>query len=70
MRRPSSISPITGTSTCTEAAVGSEPLDLAHRELGIVQRHQDGGAQPRLAVEPLAGDPVVYRRAQAAARSR
>ena len=47
-----------------EALVGREPLDLLHRQLGIVQRQQDRRAQPRLAVEPFLGDVVVDRRDQ------
>ena len=47
-----------------EALVVREPLDLLHRQIGIVQRQQDRGAQPRLAVEPFLGDVVVHRRDQ------
>ena len=34
-------------------------LDLCGREVGAVRRHDDGGAQPRVAIQPLGGDPVV-----------
>ena len=47
-----------------EAPVGRQPLDLAQRELHVVRRQQDRGAQPRLGVQQLLGHPVVDGRAQ------
>ena len=42
-----------------EAAVRRHALDLGDRVRGIVHRHQDRRAQPRLAVEQFLPDPVV-----------
>ena len=44
-----------------EAPVLGAALDLVHRVFGVLHRHDDGGAQPRIAVEPFPGDPVVER---------
>ncbi len=42
-----------------EAAVGGDPFDLGRGQIGIQHRHDDGGAQPVVAVQPFARDPVV-----------
>src|SRR5262245_62260371 len=47
-----------------EAPIGSDALDLGDGGFGIVERHDDGGAQARLAVEQLLRHPVVHRAAQ------
>ena len=44
-----------------EPPVGGAALDLRHRQFGILLRHHDRGAQPGVAVQPLARDPVVHR---------
>ena len=44
-----------------EALVGGAALDLGDGEFGVLHRHHDRGAQPRIAVEPFLGDPVVDR---------
>ena len=44
-----------------EAPVGRAALDLVDRHFGILQRHHDRRAQPRLAIEPLPRDPIVER---------
>ena len=44
-----------------EPAVGGAALDLRHRQFGVLLRHHDRGAQPGVAVQPLARDPVVHR---------
>ena len=36
-----------------EAVVGREALDLLGGEVRAVRRHDDGGAQPRVAIQPL-----------------
>jgi hypothetical protein len=41
-------------------------FDLLHGEFDVLQRHHDGGAQARIAVEPLLGDPVVDRAGEGA----
>ena len=48
-----------------EAAVGRHPLDLLGGEIRAVHRHDDGGAQPRVAVKPLGSQPVVDAAAEA-----
>ena len=47
-----------------ETPIRRHSLDLGDRALRIVHRHQDGGAEPRLAVEQLLRDPVVDGGAQ------
>jgi hypothetical protein len=49
-----------------EARVPGAAFDLIHREFDVLQRHHDGGAQARIAVEPLRGDPVVDRAGEGA----
>ena len=44
-----------------EPAVGGAAFDLRDRQLGILLRHHDRGAQPGVAIQPLARDPVVHR---------
>ncbi len=50
-----------------EAAVGGDAVDLLDRQFGVLHRHHDGGAQARLLVQPLGGDPVVHRAGEAGA---
>ena len=47
-----------------EPPVAGALLDLLHRRLGIVLRHQDRRAQPRLLIDEVVRLPVVHRRAQ------
>ena len=47
-----------------EAAVVRDALDLGDRELRVLRRDQDRGAQPRLLVEEMLARPVVHRRAK------
>ena len=44
-----------------EAPILGAALDLVDREFDVLRRHHDRGAQPRIAVEPFLGDPVVER---------
>ena len=44
-----------------EARVIGEPLDLLRGQVGRVEGHVDAPAQPRVAGEPLLGEPVVDR---------
>ena len=44
-----------------ETAVGGAAVDLIHRQFGVLHRHDDGRAQPGVAVQPFPGDPVVQR---------
>ena len=44
-----------------EPLVGGAALDLLHRQFRVLLRHHDGGAQPRVAVQPFAHDPLVHR---------
>jgi len=47
-----------------ETWIGRATLDLSDGEFDVLRRHQDRGAQPRLAVEPFMGDVAVHRLAQ------
>ena len=47
-----------------EPPVAGALLDLLHRGLGVVLRHQDRCAQPRLQIDEVMRLPVVHRRAQ------
>ena len=47
-----------------EARIGRAALDLGDGQLDVLGRHQDRRAQPRLTIEPFAGDPTVHRLAQ------
>ena len=47
-----------------EAPVRRQALDLLRRQVRRLRRHDDGGAQPRLGVQPFARDPIVHRAAQ------
>ena len=44
-----------------EALVLGAALDLVDRVFDVLHRHDDRGAQARIAVEPFLGDPVVQR---------
>ena len=47
-----------------EALVLGAAVDLLGGELRAVHRHDDGCAQPRIAIQPFRGDPPVDRTAQ------
>ena len=44
-----------------EATIRSAALDLGDRVIGVLHRHDDRSAQPRIAIEPLFGDPIIDR---------
>ena len=49
-----------------EAPVLGAALDLVDRVFDVLHRHDDRGAQARIAVEPFLGDPVVQRAVEGA----
>ncbi len=43
-----------------ETRIAGATLDLVDREFDILQRHHDGRAQTRVAIEPFPRDPIVH----------
>ena len=47
-----------------EPRVSGSELDLLCRVMRVLCRHDDAGAQPRIAIQPFGGNPVVHCAAQ------